>query len=102
MSWFNALSNPFQQSVKKFIYELIGPERYINHDPIVGLLAKNVSTAEEYEQLGKFIAEVYEAGYMRAVEEHDKELKKLGLKTTIKKTEPQGQGPSIFQSEKSS
>jgi hypothetical protein len=81
-SWMNLL-NPFVHSTKKFVYELIGANRYANHEAILEQLARSFNQ-KEYEQFGKFVAEVYEAGYMRSVEEHQVELKKMGLKVFVR------------------
>jgi hypothetical protein len=92
----NLFPNPIQQSIKKYIFELIGGERYWNHDNTIEQITKNISSPKEYEAFGKFVAEIYEAGYVRAIEEHQVALEKMGLKANIKIIEKTEQGPSIF------
>ena len=83
----NFLANPLQGSIKKYVYELIGGDRYLPHEQVIEQLGRNLDNMKGYEDFGKFIAEIYEAGYMRAVTEHETELKRIGLNVTIKRIE---------------
>jgi len=85
-SWMNVLSNPIGHAIKKFIIDLLGA-RSNNHQRIVEQVSRSVFNETDYEDFAKFIAEVYEAGYMRAIDEHQTELTKLGLKVTLKRAE---------------
>jgi len=75
--------NPFINATKRFIHDLIGAQRYANHEETLEQVSRQFNQ-KEYERFGKLIAEIYEAGYMRAVEEHQVELKKVGLKVIVK------------------
>lgn len=90
------LGNPFQQSLKKYIFDLIKDESFFAHEPSIELLCKNATSPKEYESLGRLFASVYEAGYIRAIDEHRTELNKLGLKATIKTIEKTPDAKPIF------
>ena len=92
-NWLNFLSNPLIQGVKKFMYDLLGPERFAPHQDTIEALARTVFNEKDYEYFGKLMAEVYEAGYMRSVEDHRQTLEKMGLQVTLKKSEAQPANP---------
>ena len=78
------MMNPIVPAIKKFVYDLLGPERYTeSHDDTLESVARNFNE-KEYQKFGKLIAEIFEAGYMRSVLEHQAELKRLGLKHNMK------------------
>jgi len=88
-------SNPLVHGFKKFMYNLLGPERYAPHEQTIEQLARIVLSERDYENLGKLIAEVFEAGFMRSIDEQKAELNRLGLKITLK-TEQKPEGEPIF------
>ncbi len=89
------LLNPCVSATKKFVHGLLGDQRYANHDATLEQVARNFNQ-KEYETFCKLVAEVYEAGYMRSVEEHHAELKKLGLKTFLRPATPAQPSQPIF------
>lgn len=89
------LSNPYNKGIKKISFDLL-KERFINHEKTIDHISKNITTNKEYEDLGKFLLEFYEAGFFKAVEDHKQELKKLGYKVTLKETKPPEKSESIF------
>jgi hypothetical protein len=94
--WANYFANPLGQGVKKFFYDLLGPERYPNHEVIIEQVSRVIYNEKDYENLGKCMAEIYEAGFMRAVEEQKAELTRLGLKVNMLKAPEKKEGKSIF------
>lgn len=94
-NWMDALSNPIGNAVKKFIVQLLGA-KCNPHERIVDQISRAVYNEKDYEDFGKFIAEVYEAGYMRAIDEHTAELTRLGLKVTLKMIEKPKEVEPLF------
>lgn len=84
--WVNMLSQPYSNAARKLLFDLL-KNRCLNHELIVDLICRQIVSAKDYENFGKFVAEIYEAGYFRAIEEHESELKKAGLKVVLKKME---------------
>ena len=89
------LSNPYNKGIKKISFDLL-KERFINHEKTIDHISKNITNNKEYEDLGKFLLEFYEAGFFKAVEDHKQELKKLGYKVTLKETKPPEKSEPIF------
>ena len=87
----NILSNPMANGIKKFFYDLMGGERYARQEAFLDHLSRSVYNDKDYEAFGKFVAEIYEAGYMRAVKENAEQLEKLGLKVVV--TNPEAKKP---------
>ena len=80
----NYFSNPMAHGLKKFIHDLLGVEKFVQHQPSVEQISRIVYNQSDYEGIGKLFAKVYEAGFMRAVEEQKSELTRLGLKVSLK------------------
>lgn len=95
MNWMEHLSNPYNKGIKKISFDLL-KERFINHEKIIDHISKNITTNKEYEDLGKFLLEFYEAGFFKAVEDHKQELRKLGYKVTLKETKLPEKTEPIF------
>lgn len=85
--------NPVIQGVKKFMFDLLGGERYSLHEEMIEILAHHIRNEKDYERFGKLIAEVYEAGYVKAIDEHAAELKRLGLHVSLKSAEKKPTNP---------
>lgn len=96
---FNAM-NPLAFGVRKFFLQVLGNTRYVKHQTYIDRLATYVQTEQDYKDMGQLIAEVYETGYMKAVEEHREAIERLGYKTEIKRTDSPTKTEPIF-SEKS-
>jgi hypothetical protein len=94
-NWMNYVSNPIGHAVRKFVYEILGAERYSPHEQIIEQLTRSIFNDSDYENFGKLVAEIYEAGFMRAVDEQKEELTRLGLKVTLKTTQ-KTEGVPIF------
>ncbi len=95
-NWMNYIANPMIPNVKKFVWDLIGAERYTPHDETLETLARTIHNEKDYEKFGKFIAEIYEAGYMRAANEYERELTKIGIKTKLTRVENKKPENPIF------
>lgn len=76
------LQNPRILSLKKFLGQLLG-KKYPSHDEIVNRIGHNIMTENDLTSFSKLIADIYEVGYLKAVTDHEEQLKKLGYKINI-------------------
>lgn len=81
------MNNPRAFVLKKWFIELL-QERYTKHDQIVERVALGLPTEEDVKQFGALVAEVFEAGYFRAVSDYKKQAEEMGLKVKIVTPEP--------------
>lgn len=91
------------QSFKKFCVDLL-QERYTTHEGVVNKLSKTIETDEDYVALANLISELYESGYVRSVEDHQKVLKQHNINIHLKRLDPNEKKPevsTIFPQEKS-
>lgn len=89
-------------AIKKHIFEMIG-DRYARNEKFVDRLVSHVSTKEDYDGLGTLLADVFESGFIRAVNQYKDQFAKMGMKVSIVPEEkPRDSSSRIFdQSEKS-
>lgn len=78
----NLFANPYGNGLKRLMGEIM-QDKYPHHEVAIDRLAAGVRDAREYEQVGKLIAAVYEAGFLRAVDQHKEVLERYGLKVNI-------------------
>jgi hypothetical protein len=94
--------NPQSIAIKRYIFEVL-KERYSKNEKFVDRLASLITTKEDYESLGIFITDLYETGFLRAVDQYKDQFNKMGMKVSIVPEEkPKDVNSKIFnQSEKS-
>jgi hypothetical protein len=94
--------NPHSSAIKKYLFEML-KERYPKNERFIDRLASTVSTKEDYEALGSLMVDIFESGFLKAVNEYKDQLAKMGLKVNIvPDSRPKSQGKAIFgQPEKS-
>lgn len=83
VNWSNIL-NPYGPAFKKFILQLMQDQKYLEHEKCIDKLSTLVGSKEEYEEFGKLILSIWEAGFFKAVDENKEGLRKMGLKVTVK------------------
>lgn len=76
------MNNPKAFTLKKWFIELL-KERYAKHDPIIERVALSLSTDTDLKDFGALIAEVFEAGYFKAVNDYKEQAEKAGMKIKI-------------------
>lgn len=91
MNLANYFANHLTNGMKKFVHDLIGVDRYLPHEEVVENIANLIKNEKEYKKIGELFAEIFEAGYMKSVEDHKKELEKYGLKVNLKLTNQKNQ-----------
>jgi hypothetical protein len=94
--WMQALSNPLGIVVKKYMFDVL-QERYLKHEDIIERVSHSLATRCDVEKFGKLILEVYEAGFMKAVNDNKEAWERLGYKPTIKQSPtPNAQQPQTI------
>jgi len=76
------MNNPKAFTLKKWFIELLG-NRYTNHDPIIERVSMSLSTDNDTKEFGSMIAEVFEAGYFRAVNDYKEQAKNAGMDVKV-------------------
>lgn len=92
--------NPFAQNpqavaIKRYLFEML-KDRYRKNERYIDRVALSTVTREDYESLGALLADVYESGFMRAVEQYKENISRLGLKVEVVPEERQKSGKPIF------
>lgn len=62
--------------------EVLG-RKYPPYDDILTRITHNLITDKDFESFGKMVTEVYEAGYMKAIDEYREQLAKLNIRVNI-------------------
>lgn len=84
MNFGNQQTTVLQNTIRKYFMEMIGPDGYQTHEKIIEDLADDIRNEKDYLKLGQLIAEIYQAGWSKAIESQKAELSKMGLKATVK------------------
>lgn len=82
MSLFDVIQNPRGAAFKKVMYEFL-KERYPKNEKIIDRLSQQLTTEEDLHAFLKLTTEMFEMGYLKAVEDYKDQLTSLGLKARI-------------------
>ena len=82
-----SLGNLHATAVKKYLQEIL-KERYVRHQDIAERLAAAIVTQRDLQEFGNLVSDVYEVGFLRAVDEYRRLLKDAGMSGDVKITEP--------------
>lgn len=74
----NYLGNPRIPQLKKVIYEIL-KNKYPPHDVIIERIGYALQTEKDIKDFLKFVSDVYEVSYLKAIDDHKEQLKKLGM-----------------------
>ena len=81
-NWLNILSNPRSHYIKKSMFEIL-KERYGKNEQILERLSSHLIVEKDLKDFLAMIIDVYEIGFLKAVEDQKEQLKKLGLGVKI-------------------
>lgn len=98
---WNFLQNPLAFGLKRHFYEIL-QEKYIPNEQIIEWMAANTLTENQYEEIGKLVSNLYEAGYMKAVEDHKAQLESMGVRAYVRPQTPDSIASPIFPQEEKS
>ena len=76
------LSNPRKQAVRKWLMEIL-QDRYLKQDPIVDRVASSLVTERDVDEFGKLVADIYEVGFMKCLNDYKNRLMELGLNVNV-------------------
>lgn len=74
--------NPQALAIKRYLFELL-KERYSRNERFIDRLSSQIMTKEDYENLGIFITDVFETGFLKAMNEYKEQFEKMGMKVNI-------------------
>jgi hypothetical protein len=94
------LQNPHALAIKKYLFEVL-KERYSKNEKFIDRLTTTIATKEDYEGFGVFVTDLFETGFIRAVDQYKDQFAKLGMKVNIVAEEKPQVGKKIFDQEKS-
>ena len=94
--------NPHALSIKRYLFEML-KERYPKNEKFIDRLTSTITTKEDYDGLGSFITDIFELGFVRAVDQYKEQFAKMGMRVNIVPEEgPKQTAKKIFnQDEKS-
>lgn len=90
--------NPQSIAIKKYLFELL-KEKYSKNEKFIDRLSTSVSTKEDYEALSVFVADIFESGFVRAVNQYKEQFAKMGMQVKIVPEEKPKNAPKIFNQE---
>lgn len=82
MNWMNMMANPKSYAIRKMMFDFL-KERYGRNDQIIERLATALQTEGDVQSFVKLMMDVYETGYMKAVDDHREQLQKAGIQVKI-------------------
>ena len=74
--------NPRAQYLKKTMFDLL-KEKYSQNEQIIERLGSSLPTDGDLSSFMKMVSDIYEAAYMKAVNDHKEQLQKAGLVARI-------------------
>lgn len=75
--------NPKKTAIRKWLNEIL-QERYAKHDGIAERITHCLITNKDMDDFSKLIAEIFEVGYLKCLNEYKVKLKEHGLQVKLK------------------
>lgn len=76
------MSNPRAHMLKKTMFEIL-KDRYPKHEQIIDRVSHSLATEKDIKEFVSMMVDIYEVGFVRAVDEHKEKLAKLGFDVKI-------------------
>lgn len=93
-SWLN-LRNPAVLIMKKYLADIL-KERFPKHVEIIERIGLAMQTDKDIDSLGKLVADLYEVGYYKAVNDYQAQLANLGYNIKIGPPPAENKESKIF------
>jgi hypothetical protein len=77
-SWMDYMMNPRGHQIKKAMFEIM-QERYAPNENIIERVSAALVTEADTKAFFKFVTDIYEKAYLKAVNDHQEQLRKAGL-----------------------
>jgi hypothetical protein len=81
-NWLQLLGTQRGPVLKNFLGQLL-QERVINHDELIDRIASVIVTEKDMTRFTQMAMDLYEKGYLKSVQDHSEELRKMGVKVEI-------------------
>lgn len=94
--WMAYMRNPHAWTIKKYIHDIL-KDKFWAHEKFVDRMATWFQTKDDLESFGKLMVELYESGFLRAVDQYSEQMKSLGYKVNITAGDKKDTGERIFQ-----
>ena len=91
----NMLTNQHSYAIKKYTHELI-KDRYPQHEELLTRVCSSLVTENDVEGFAKLMADLYECGFLKAMEESRDALEAAGYKMSITPPKEQTEDKRIF------
>lgn len=82
--WSQLLNTALSAHIKQYLYDIL-KERYARNEEFIDRLSSCLTTSKDVEGIGKLVADLFETGYMKSLQDHKQELEAKGFKAIIKK-----------------
>jgi len=82
MDWLQHLGGFQGTHIKRTLFELL-KERYIQNERIIDRLSGSINNNNDVKDFFKLVTDLYELGYLKAVNDHKEQLRKIGLIANI-------------------
>jgi hypothetical protein len=76
------LVNPRKQAVRKWLIEMLR-EKYTKHDNLVERMSHYLVTEKDMDEFTRFVADLFEMGYLKCLNDYKAKLKELGLNVKV-------------------
>jgi len=76
------MANPRGFTLRKWLLQIL-QNRFEKHESIVERLGGSMATDGDLQAFGRLATELYEVGYLKAVNDYKEQFEKLGIKVNI-------------------
>jgi hypothetical protein len=98
-NWMDLMTNPRGLMLKQFAAQLL-EDRYPKYNELMERLSAVLVTDGDMEAFSKMLVDLFEKGYLRAVDDHRSRLAEMGIKSTVVPTKnPAGTPIGLHESE---
>lgn len=98
---FPFFQNAQSITIKRYLFEIL-QERYAKNEKFIERMASTVVTKEDYDGLGSLVTDLFEIGFLRAIDQYKEQLNKMGIKVNIVPEQKPTNTKKIFNQEEKS
>lgn len=90
---FPYLSNPNVNFIKQYLFDIL-KEKYAENEQCIERMSQNLTLRQDAQDFIKLLSDVFQKGYIIAVDQHKEALKEVGMGVKISSSIEEG--PKIF------
>lgn len=75
--------NKFNLFLKEYLEKLLNKEKLENHAEVIEKISYQMHTDRDFKLFMQLLIEIYESGYVRAINDYRSEFEKYGIKVNI-------------------